>query len=132
MIIILVNNHGFGSINNLSLSLGSKGFGNQYKKREIDTNDYTGDRIRVDYIAHAKSMGIDAVRVQKKNEFENALNKAKKNTNSILIEVLVDKNIRVPGYGAWWDVPVAEVSASEKVKEVRVQYDKQIKKERDF
>lgn len=132
MIIILVNNHGFGSINNLSLSLGSKGFGNQYKKREIDTNDYTGDRIHVDYIAHAKSMGIDAVRVQKKNEFENALNKARKNTNSILIEVLVDKNIRVPGYGAWWDVPVAEVSASEKVKEVRVQYDKQIKKERDF
>jgi len=77
-------------------------------------------------------MGIDAVRVQEKNEFENALNKARKNTNSILIEVLVDKNIRVPGYGAWWDVPVAEVSASEKVKEVRVQYDKQIKKERDF
>ena len=132
LIIILVNNHGFGSINNLSLSLGSKGFGNQYKKREIDTNDYTGDRIHVDYIAHAKSMGIDAVRVQEKNEFENALNKARKNTNSILIEVLVDKNIRVPGYGAWWDVPVAEVSASEKVKEVRVQYDKQIKKERDF
>ena len=132
LIIILVNNHGFGSINNLSLSLGSKGFGNQYKKREIDTNDYTGDRIHVDYVAHAKSMGIDAVMVQEKNEFENALNKARKNTNSILIEVLVDKNIRVPGYGAWWDVPVAEVSASEKVKEVRAQYDKQIKKERYF
>ena len=132
LIIILVNNHGFGSINNLSLSLGSKGFGNQYKKREINTNDYTGDRIHVDYVAHAKSMGIDAVRVQEKNEFENALNKARKNTNSILIEVLVDKNIRVPGYGAWWDVPVAEVSASEKVKEVRAQYDQQIKKERDF
>ena len=132
LIIVLVNNHGFGSINNLSLSLGSKGFGNQYKKREIDTNDYTGDRIHVDYVAHAKSMGIDAVRVQEKNEFENALNKARKNTNSILIEVLVDKNIRVPGYGAWWDVPVAEVSASEKVKEVRAQYDQQIKKERDF
>lgn len=132
LIIILVNNHGFGSINNLSLSLGSKGFGNKYKKREINTNDYTGDRIHVDYVAHAKSMGIDAVRVQEKNEFENALNKARKNTNSILIEVLVDKNIRVPGYGAWWDVPVAEVSASEKVKEVRAQYDQQIKKERDF
>jgi 3D-(3,5/4)-trihydroxycyclohexane-1,2-dione acylhydrolase (decyclizing) len=132
LIIILVNNHGFGSINNLSLSLGSKGFGNQYRKREIDTNDYTGDKIHVDYIAHAKSMGIDAVRVQEKNEFENALNKARKNTNSILIEVLVDKSIRVPGYGAWWDVPVAEVSKSEKVKDVRLQYDKQIKKERDF
>ena len=132
LIIILVNNHGFGSINNLSLSLGSKGFGNQYRKREIDTNDYTGEKIQVDYIAHAKSMGIDAVRVQEKNEFVNALKKARKNTNSILIEVLVDKNIRVPGYGAWWDVPVAEVSKSEKVKEVRVQYDEQIKKERDF
>ena len=34
LIIILINNHGFGSINGLSLSLGSKGFGNQYRKRE--------------------------------------------------------------------------------------------------
>lgn len=132
LIIILVNNHGFGSINNLSLSLGSEGFGNQYRKREIDTDDYTGDKIHVDYIAHAKSMGIDAVKVQEKNEFETALNKARKNTNSILIEVLVDKNIRVPGYEAWWDVPVAEVSKSEKVKIIREKYDQQIKKERDF
>ena len=105
---------------------------NIYRKREIETNDYTGEKTQVDYIAHAKSMGIDAVRVQEKNEFVNALKKSRKNSNSILIEVLVDKNMRVPGYGAWWDVPVAEVSKSEKVKEVRVQYDKQIKKERDF
>ena len=37
LIIILINNHGFGSINNLSLSLGSEGFGNQYKAREEST-----------------------------------------------------------------------------------------------
>lgn len=46
--------------------------------------------------------------------------------------MLVDVNVRVPGYEAWWDVPVAEVSKSEKVNRVREEYEEQIKKERDF
>ena len=132
LIIILVNNHGFGSINNLSLSLGSEGFGNQYRKRDVNSGDYNGDKIHIDYCEHAKSMGIDAINVQTKNELENALIVSRKNTKSTLIEVLVDVNVRVPGYEAWWDVPVAEVSKSEKVNRVREEYDEQIKKERDF
>ena len=132
LIIILVNNHGFGSINNLSLSLGSEGFGNQYRKRGVNSSDYSGDKIHIDYCEHAKSMGIDAINVQTKNELENALIVSRENTKSTLIEVLVDTNVRVPGYEAWWDVPVAEVSKSEKVNRVREEYDEQIKKERDF
>jgi len=132
LIIILVNNHGFGSINNLSLSLGSEGFGNQYRKRGVHSDDYSGDKIHIDYCEHAKSMGIDAINVQTKNELENALTVSRKNTKSTLIEVHVDVNVRVPGYEAWWDVPVAEVSKSEKVNRVREEYEEKIKKERDF
>ena len=89
LIIILINNHGFGSINNLSLSLGSEGFGNQYKIREKSTDDYTGEKIHVNYCEHARSMGIEAIKVQTRNELDYALVSSRENSNSTLIEILL-------------------------------------------
>ena len=132
LIIILINNHGFGSINGLSLSLGSKGFGNQYRKRDESSSEYTGDKLPVDYAAHAKSMGIDAITVKTKKRLEKAIAQARENSKSTLIEVLVDLDAKVPGYGAWWDVPVAEISESDKVTIIREEYNEKIKGERDF
>ena len=132
LIIVLINNHGFGSINGLSLSLGSEGFGNQYRQREKETGEYTGDELPVDYTAHAKSMGIDAVKVKTKQRLEKSIRQARKNDGSTLIEILVDRSVGVPGYEAWWDVPVAEVSESDRVTKIRKEYDKKKKGERNF
>ena len=132
LIIVLINNHGFGSINGLSLSLGSEGFGNQYRKREKETGEYTGDELPVDYTAHAKSMGIDAVKVKTKQRLEKSIRQARENDGSTLIEILVDRSVGVPGYEAWWDVPVAEVSESDGVTKIRKEYDKKKKGERNF
>ena len=132
LIIVLINNHGFGSINGLSLSLGSEGFGNQYRQRERKTGEYTGDELPVDYTAHAKSMGIDAVKVKTKQRLEKSIRQARENDGSTLIEILVDRSVGVPGYEAWWDVPVAEVSESDGVTKIRKEYDKKKKGERNF
>ena len=132
LIIVLINNHGFGSINGLSLILGSEGFGNQYRQRERETGEYTGDELPVDYTAHAKSMGIDAVKVKTKQRLEKSIRQARKNDGSTLIEILVDRSVGVPGYEAWWDVPVAEVSESDRVTKIRKEYDKKKKGERNF
>ena len=132
LIIILINNHGFGSINGLSLSLGSEGFGNQYRQREKETGEYTGDELPVDYTAHAKSMGIDAVKVKTKQRLEKSIRQARENHGSTLIEILVDRSVGVPGYEAWWDVPVAEVSESDGVTKIRKEYNKKKKGERNF
>ena len=132
LIIVLINNHGFGSINGLSLSLGSEGFGNQYRQRERKTGEYTGDDLPVDYTAHAKSMGIDAVKVKTKQRLEKSIRQARENHGSTLIEILVDRSVGVPGYEAWWDVPVAEVSESDGVTKIRKEYDKKKKGERNF
>ena len=132
LIIVLINNHGFGSINGLSLSLGSEGFGNQYRQRERKTGEYTGDELPVDYTAHAKSMGIDAVKVKTKQRLEKSIRQARENDGSTLIEILVDRSVGVPGYEAWWDVPVAEVSESDGVTKIRKEYNKKKKGERNF
>ena len=49
-----------------------------------------------------------------------------------MVVVETDYNDRVAGYNSWWDVPVAEVSESQAVREARAAYIEAIKKERYF
>ena len=132
IIIVLINNHGFGSINGLSISLGSKGFGNLYRHRDQESGKYTGNELPINFTNIAKSLGIEAVKVQKRDELVRALEEARKNNYSTLIEVSVDPEIRVPGYESWWNVPVAEVSEMPAVVQARTEYEKKLKDEREF
>jgi 3D-(3,5/4)-trihydroxycyclohexane-1,2-dione acylhydrolase (decyclizing) len=132
LIIVLINNHGFASINGLSISLGSKGFGNLYRQRDFESGKYTGDELPINFTNIAKSFGIEAVEVQRRDELMNALKNAKKNNSSTLIEVSVDPEIHVPGYKSWWNVPVAEVSEMPAVVQARTEYEKRLMDEREF
>ena len=132
LIILLINNHGFASINGLSISLGSEGFGNLYRQRDYKSGKYTGKELPINFSNIAKSLGIEANKVQKSNELVRALEEARKNSYSTLIEVSVDPEIRVPGYESWWNVPVAEVSEMPSVDEARAEYEKRLKDEREF
>ena len=42
----------------------------------------------------------------------------------MVVVVPVDRNARVSGYDSWWDVPVAETSTVEAVREARRGYDR--------
>ena len=114
------------------MGLGSKGFGNQYRFREDETEGYTGGKLPVDYEAHARSMGIDAAKVRTKDELNDAIGNAKDRDSSTLIEILVDPDVGVPSYESWWDVPVAEISTSSSVTEARLKYEKNILGEKDL
>jgi 3D-(3,5/4)-trihydroxycyclohexane-1,2-dione acylhydrolase (decyclizing) len=48
-----------------------------------------------------------------------------------VIVVEVDREHRVDGCGAWWDVPVAEVSEQPAVQQARAEWDAHRKTERD-
>ena len=48
--IILVDNHGYGSIDGLSKSLGSLGFGNKLQQRDPETGQLTGDSLKIDFV----------------------------------------------------------------------------------
>jgi 3D-(3,5/4)-trihydroxycyclohexane-1,2-dione acylhydrolase (decyclizing) len=49
-------------------------------------------------------------------------------TSVVVIEV--DKEMRVPGYESWWDVPISEVSEIESIRQARAKYEQGVKKER--
>jgi 3D-(3,5/4)-trihydroxycyclohexane-1,2-dione acylhydrolase (decyclizing) len=49
-----------------------------------------------------------------------------------VITIETDRERRVGGYESWWDVPVAEVSESEAVREARKAYEEARARERAF
>lgn len=128
--IVLLDNHGFGSIGGLSKSLGSCGFGTNYRAREGSGGQLTGPLLEVDYTGNAASLGARTRRVSCLGELRDALEWSRRESSTTLVAVEVDKEIGVPGYESWWDVPVAEVSEMESVRQARRDYEAAVKKER--
>ncbi|MDR3725032.1 MAG: 3D-(3,5/4)-trihydroxycyclohexane-1,2-dione acylhydrolase (decyclizing) [Terracidiphilus sp.] len=130
IIVVLVDNHGFGSIGSLSHSVGSEGFGTKLRFRSTATGQLDGETFQVDYAANARSMGAHAEKVATIAELKDALEKAKARKRTSVIVIETDPAVGVPGYESWWDVAVAEVSEMESVREARVHYVEARKRER--
>lgn len=126
--VVLLDNHGFGSIGGLSRALGSEGFGTAYKFRGKD-GQLSGDYLPLDFAANAQSMGAFAVKANTKTQLQAALKQAKQDTRTTVIVVPIDTSLKIGSYESWWDVPVAEVSEMASVQEARAAYEKALANE---
>jgi len=127
--IVLFDNHGFSSIGGLSRACGSGGFGTEYRYRE---EGLTGPVVYTDYATNAASLGAYTVTAHSYDQLAAALKDARNQTRTSVVVVETDYHDRVPGYNSWWDVPIAEVSESQAVREARAAYVEAVKKERYF
>ena len=137
LIIVLVDNHGFKSIGGLSRSLGTDGFGTQYRFRKngslgLDSDKAPGSVLPIDLVANAASLGAEAVRVAGVDGLREALQKAQRATKTSVICIEADRYESVPDNESWWDVPVAEVSTVDAVNAARRDYEKSKKKEQRY
>lgn len=132
LIIVLVNNHGFGSINGLSKATGSGGFATRHFYRNPKTGQLDGEKLPIDFAANAKSLGAHVIEASDKTSLKKALEEAKKSEITTVITIEVDNDERVPSYESWWDVPVAEVSEVEAAKRARKEYEVAKRRERYF
>ena len=121
--VILIDNHGFGSIGALSESVGSGGFGTEARYRGED-GKLSGGYLPVDFAANAASLGAATIEVKNIAEFRKALESAKRNAVTTVIKIEADRNARVGSYEGWWDVPVAEVSTMDPVASARAEYER--------
>lgn len=126
--ILLLDNHGFGSIGALSESLGSEGFGTHYRFRS-ENGLLQGDHLPVDLVANATSMGARSIKAHNLNELQQALQEAKKESRTTMIVIPVERKQDLPSSDAWWDVPIAEVSTMPTVQQARQLYEKNCMKE---
>lgn len=127
--IVLFDNHGFSSIGGLSRACGSGGFGTEYRYREAGL---TGPVIYTDFAANAASLGAYTVTARSYDELGAALADTRRQTRTSVVVVETDYHDRVPGYHSWWDVPIAEVSENQAVRDARAAYVEAVKKERFF
>lgn len=128
--IVLLDNHGFGSIGGLSHAVGSHGFGTDYRYRTATTGQLDGRYLPVDFVQLAAGLGAIAVRATTREDVEQALEAMRRHDRTTVVVVEVDKEMRVPGYESWWDVPISEVSGIESIRQARAQYDVDVQKER--
>ena len=130
--VVLLDNHGFASIGALSESVGSGGFGTEFRMRNAETGHLDGSYLPVDLGANAESLGALLLRARDRKELAQALTEAKATERTTVVAVQTDRAIGVPGYESWWDVPVAEVSEMPEVREKRQEYEEALEKERDY
>ncbi|MCY8105792.1 3D-(3,5/4)-trihydroxycyclohexane-1,2-dione acylhydrolase (decyclizing) [Bacillus mojavensis] len=106
--VLLFDNSGFGCINNLQMDHGS---GSYYCEFRTDDNQI----LNVDYAKVAEGYGAKTYRANTVEELKAALEDAKRQDVSTLIEMKVLPKTMTDGYDSWWHVGVAEVSEQESV-----------------
>ncbi|MFB0633812.1 3D-(3,5/4)-trihydroxycyclohexane-1,2-dione acylhydrolase (decyclizing) [Bacillus rugosus] len=106
--VLLFDNSGFGCINNLQMDHGS---GSYYCEFRTDDNQI----LNIDYAKVAEGYGAKTYRANTIEELKAALEDAKKQDVSTLIEMKVLPKTMTDGYDSWWHVGVAEVSEQESV-----------------
>ncbi|MBN9527702.1 MAG: 3D-(3,5/4)-trihydroxycyclohexane-1,2-dione acylhydrolase (decyclizing) [Alphaproteobacteria bacterium] len=117
--VVLLDNNGFGCIDRLQRGTGGASFNNLWR-------DCRGEAApRIDFRAHAASLGATAVKVETPAALTAAI-RAAEGTTVIVIDT--DPAISTAEGGHWWDVAVPAVSVRSQVTEARKAYDAALQK----
>jgi len=115
LIIVLLDNGGFGCIERLQRSTGNASFNN------LRTSS-RGAQDGLDLVAHARSLGALASKVQGVAELASSLSAARKADRTSVLVIETDPASSTAAGGHWWDVPVPEVSDRTEVRSAREGY----------
>jgi 3D-(3,5/4)-trihydroxycyclohexane-1,2-dione acylhydrolase (decyclizing) len=119
LILIVLDNRGFGCINRLQQSCGSVPFNNM-----LDDCLQAGNGApAIDFAMHARSLGAHAENVRTIPELEQAVQRARISDRTYLICIKTDATRTTTEGGCWWEVALPEVSEREQVCQARQRYE---------
>jgi len=116
LIVVVLDNRGFGCINRLQQACGGAAFNNLFGA------DLPMPAI--DFAAHARSLGAEAEKVTDLAALPAALDRARAAPRSAVVVIDTDPARATAAGGTWWDVAVPQVSARPEVRAARAGYDK--------
>jgi 3D-(3,5/4)-trihydroxycyclohexane-1,2-dione acylhydrolase (decyclizing) len=117
LIVVVLDNHGFGCINRLQMETGGANFNNLWEDCAMVAQP------DIDFAKHAESMGAMAVKVSSIGELEPALAAARANDKTTVVVIETHPLIVTEAGGHWWNVAVPEVSVRREVVEAREKYE---------
>ena len=119
LIIVVLDNLGYGCINRLQQASGGEPFNNLFD----DCVQGPGGAPRIDFAAHATSLGALAENVKTIPQFEAAMSRARAADRTYLICIETDPDRTTAEGGCWWEVAVPEVSDRVEVRKARHAYE---------
>ncbi len=114
LVVVLLDNHGFGCIHRLQQACGGAPFNNLLGE--------DGPPPAIDFAGHARSLGAHAEAVKSIADLEAALARARGADRTTVLVIETDPLAPTTAGGAWWDVAVPEVSDRAEVREARARY----------
>lgn len=113
--VLLFDNCGFGCINNLQMGNGIGNLATEFRYRD-ERGGLGGGLIPINYAMVTAGYGCKTYTATDLKELKAALEDAKRQTVSTLIEIKVLPKTMTDGYGSWWNVGLASTAQSEKQK----------------
>jgi 3D-(3,5/4)-trihydroxycyclohexane-1,2-dione acylhydrolase (decyclizing) len=117
LVIVVLDNRGFGCINRLQKATGGAPFNN------LLADSGRADHAAIDFAAHAAALGAESEKVADITALSAALERARAAPCTYVIVIDTDPHAATIAGGAWWDVAVAEVSERDSVRTARADYE---------
>jgi 3D-(3,5/4)-trihydroxycyclohexane-1,2-dione acylhydrolase (decyclizing) len=118
LLIVLLDNRGYGCINRLQQQCGGAPFNNML----VDSLQFGKGAPNIDFVANAASLGALSEKVGSIRELEAALERARSADRTYLICIDTDDTRTTKEGGWWWEVAVPEESPRESVQQARAAY----------
>ncbi len=109
LVVVVLDNRGFGCINRLQRATGGAAFNTLWQDSPHTTLP------DIDFVAHAASLGAIAEKAGSIAALEQALQRARQSERTHVIVIDTDPAISTAAGGAWWDVAIPEVSSRAEV-----------------
>jgi len=119
LIVVVLDNRGYGCIHRLQRASGSPRFNNMLD----DCIPEGGNASAIDFAGHARSMGAEAVHVENIAGLREALRAARAASGTQVIVIDTTAERTTADGGCWWEVAIPEVSARAEVNEARARYE---------
>src|SRR5271167_4691201 len=117
LIIVVNDNRGFACINRLQQATGGAPFNNLLRDARHEALP------DVDFVAHARALGAESVKVKSIADLETAFKTARAAKSTQVIVIETDPVGSTDAGGFWWDVAVPEVSERKEVDAARRDYE---------
>ena len=119
LIVVVLDNRGYGCIERLQTAAGTGGFNN----RLDDCVPEGGTRSAIDFAQHARSLGAQAVHVRDVAELGRALAHARARSGVHVLVIDTTHRRTTADGGCWWDYGLPEVSSRAAVRDARSQWE---------
>ncbi|WP_300759329.1 3D-(3,5/4)-trihydroxycyclohexane-1,2-dione acylhydrolase (decyclizing) [Janthinobacterium sp.] len=127
LIIVVLDNRGYGCINRLQQACGNAPFNNML----ADCLQAGEGAPQIDFALHARSLGALSEHVADIAGLEQAMLRARAATRTYLICINTDDTRTTEEGGCWWEVAVPAVSTQEGVRAARARYETERLKQRN-